>query len=151
MFTTHQKLRYLDSVWRSTFSEFRDYINGITDKSITIQDALDIIREARCLPKKQIAELFDALRKGMQPESPSLPFKKIKDREKQLLEQLAKYKKGIIDVENAYTKIAIGHFPPLQKGEKAKEVDINERSFYYWIEAAIAPLNDLLQMTMLAN
>jgi hypothetical protein len=164
MFTTHQKLRYLDSVWRSTFSEFRDYINGITDKSITIQDALDIIREARCLPKKylisegnnktvtvqdiaynnkQIAELFDALRKGMQPESPNLPFKKIKDREKQLLEQLAKYKKGIIDVENAYTKIAIGHFPPLQKGEKAKEVDINERSFYYWIEAAIAPLNDL--------
>src|ERR671932_897605 len=98
MYTTnHQKLQYLDSVWRSTFSEFRDYINGITDKSITIQDALDTIREARCLPKKylvsegnnnktitvqdialdnkQIAELFDALRKGMQPESLNLPFK----------------------------------------------------------------------------
>jgi hypothetical protein len=39
MSTHHQKFRYLDSVWRSTFSEFRDYINGITDKSITIQDA----------------------------------------------------------------------------------------------------------------
>ena len=83
--TNHQKFRYLDSVWRSTFSEFRDYINGITDKSITIQDALDTIREVKCLPKKylisegnnktitvqdiaynnkQIAELFSALRKG---------------------------------------------------------------------------------------
>jgi hypothetical protein len=142
MYTTHRrKLQYLDSVWRSTFSEFRDYINSITDKSTTIQDALDTIREARCLPKryiisegnnnktitvqdiaynnKQIAELFDALRKGMQPESPNLPFKR-KDREKQLLEQLAKYKKGKIDLENAHAKIAIGHFPPpLNTGEKA--------------------------------
>src|ERR671939_1568373 len=156
MSTTHyQKFRYLDSVWRSIFSEFRDYINGITDKSITIQEALDTIREVTCLPKKylisegnnnktitvqdiaynnkQIAELFDALRKGMQPESPNLPFKKIKVREKQLLEQLAKYKKGRIDLENAYAKIAIGHFPPLHSGEKAKEVDITERSFHYWI------------------
>ena len=140
LFTTnHQKFRYLDSVWRSTFSEFRDYINGITDKSITIQEALATVREVTCLPKKyylisegnkitiqdiaynntQIAELFDALRKGMQPESPNLPFK-IKDKEKQLLEQLAKYKKGKIDLENAHTKIAIGHFPPpLNTGEKA--------------------------------
>ena len=165
MFTTHhQKLQYLDSVWRSTFSEFRDYINGITDKSITVQEALDTIRESKCLPKKyliselnnktitvqeiaynntQIAELFDVLRKGMQPESPNLPFK-TKDREKQLLEQLAKYKKGRMDLENAHARIAIGHFPPLHTGEKAKEViSINERSFYFWIEAAIAPLSDL--------
>jgi hypothetical protein len=162
MCTFHQKFQYLDSVWRSTFSEFRDYINGITDKSITIQDALDTIREARCLPKKylisqenkkttvqdiaynnkQISELFDALRRGMQPESPNLPFK-AKDREKQLLDQLTKYKKGRIDLENAYTKIAIGHLPPIHIGEKAKEIGIDERSFYYWIEAAIAPLSDL--------
>jgi hypothetical protein len=55
MSTTHsQKFRYLDSVWRSTFSEFRDYINGITDKSITIQEALDTIREVSCLPKKYL-------------------------------------------------------------------------------------------------
>jgi hypothetical protein len=162
--THHQKFRYLDSVWRSTFSEFRDYINGITNKSITIQEALGTIREVKCLPKKyylinegnnnktitvqdisnnkQIAELFDALRKGMQPESPNLPFK-TKDREKQLLGQLAKYKKGRIDLANAHAKVAVGRFPPLQKCEKAKEVDINERSFYYWIEAAIAPLSDL--------
>jgi hypothetical protein len=167
----HQKFLCLDSVWRSTFSEFRDYINGITDESITIQEALDTIREVKCLPKKyyivvdegnktttvqdiaynnkQIAELFDALRKGMQPESPNLPFKKIKDREKQLLDQLAIYKKGKIDLENAHAKVAVGHFPPLllnnnnNNSEKAKEVSINERSFYYWIEAAIAPLSDL--------
>ncbi len=162
--THHQKFRYLDSVWRSTFSEFRDYINGITDKSITIQDALDTIREVKCLPKKyylnsegnnnktitvqeiahnnkQIAELFDALRKGMQPESPNLPFK-VKDREKQLLEQLAKYKKGRIDLANAHAKVVVGHFPSLRIGEKT-EVGINERSFYFWIEAAIAPLSDL--------
>jgi archaellum biogenesis ATPase FlaH len=50
--THHQKFRYLDSVWRSTFSEFRDYINGITNKSITIQEALGTIREVKCLPKK---------------------------------------------------------------------------------------------------
>jgi hypothetical protein len=64
---------------------FRDYKNCITDKSITIQDALDTIREARCLPKKylvsegnnktitvqdialdnkQIAKLFDALKRN---------------------------------------------------------------------------------------
>ena len=138
--TNHQKFRYLDSIWRSTFSEFRDYINGIIDKSITIQDALDTIREVKCLPKKylisevnnktitvqdiaynnkQIAELFSALRKGMQPESLNLPFK-TKDREKQLLDQLAKYKKGRINLENAHAKVAIGHFPALHIDEKGQ-------------------------------
>jgi hypothetical protein len=165
MTTQQEQHPYLDSVWRSTLPEFRDYINGIQDKSITIQEALGTIREVRCLPKKylivadevnkitivqdiayknrQIAELFTALRKGMQPESPNMPFRK-KDRERQLIDQLAKYKKGRIDLENAHAKVAVGHFPsPLNTNEKAKEVSINERSFYYWIEAAIAPLSDL--------
>jgi hypothetical protein len=151
--TQQRQYSYLDSVWRSTFSEFRDYINGITDKSITIQEALDIIREVKCLPKKylvgegnktvqdiayknkQITELFTALRKGMQPESLNLPFK-IKDREKQLIDQLAKYKKGRINLENAHAKVAVGH-------SYTVNVSIDERSFYYWIEAAIAPLSDL--------
>jgi hypothetical protein len=123
------------------------------DKSITIQEALDIIREVKCLPKKylvgegsktvqdiayknnQIAELFAALRKGMQPESLNLPFK-IKDRERQLINQLAKYKKGRIDLENAHAKVAVGHCYTVNDS-------IDERSFYYWIEAAIAPLSDL--------
>jgi hypothetical protein len=161
MVTTH-KPHYLDSVWRSTFFEFRDYVNGIADKSITVQEALDTVREVKCLPKKyyldseasktiqdiayknnEIAELFSTLRKGMQPESLNLPFK-IKDRENQLVDQLAKYKKGRIDLENTHAKVAIGHFPPSLNGrEKAREVSINERSFYYWIEAVIAPLSDL--------
>ena len=149
----HQKFIYLDSVWRSTFSEFRDYINGIPDKSITIQEALDTFREMKCLPKKylvvegnktiqdiayknkQISELFTALRRGMQPESLNLPFKK-KDREKQLVDRLAKYKKGRIDLENAHAKVAARHYYTVKNS-------INERSFHYWIEAAIAPLSDL--------
>jgi hypothetical protein len=52
--TRQRQYSYLDSVWRSTFSEFRDYINGITDKSITVQEALDTIREVKCLPKKYL-------------------------------------------------------------------------------------------------
>ena len=160
----HQReYSYLDSIWRSTFSEFRDYINGITDKSITIQKALDTIREVKCLPKKyyivdegnktivqdiaynnnQITDLFTALRKGIQAESLNLPFK-IKDREKQLIDQLTRYKKGRIDLENAHAKVAIGHFPLPQLNTSEKvNVSINERSYHYWIEAAIAPLSDL--------
>jgi hypothetical protein len=147
---------YLDSAWRSIFSEFKDYINSIAIKSITIQEALNTFREVQCLPKKyvviegkpvtvrdiayknkQITELFTALRKGMQPEALNLPFK-IKDREKQLVNQLRKYKKGKIDLENTHTKIAIGHC-----GIGVNPSSIDERSFYYWIEAAIAPLSDL--------
>jgi hypothetical protein len=111
------------------------YINseGNNNKTITVQEIAH--------NNKQIAELFGALRKGMQPESPNLPFK-VKDREKQLLEQLAKYKKGTIDLANAHAKVVVGHFPSLRIGEKT-EVGINERSFYFWIEAAIAPLSDL--------
>ena len=143
MVTTH-KPHFLDSVWRSTFLEFRDYVNGIADKSITVREALDTVREVKCLPKKyyldseasktvqdiayknnEIAELFSALRKGMQPESLNLPFK-IKDRENQLVDQLAKYKKGRIDLENAYAKVTIGHFPPSLNGrEKAREFRIS--------------------------
>jgi len=69
------------------------------------------------------------------PESPNLPFK-IKDREKQLIDQLAKYKKGRIDLENAHAKVAVGHCYTANDS-------IDERSFYYWIEAAIALLSDL--------
>jgi hypothetical protein len=160
--TTQQRYSYLDSVWRFTFSEFRDYINGIQDKSITIRRALDTFREVKCLPynlvgsvegstttvqdiaynNKQIEVLFTALRKGMQPESLILPYK-IKDREKQLVDQLAKYKKGRINLENAHAKVAVGHFLPLLYSSEKAKVGINERSFHYWIEAAIAPLSDL--------
>ena len=41
-----------DSVWRWVYSEFRDYINSITDKTISVERALDTIRELRGLPKE---------------------------------------------------------------------------------------------------
>ena len=127
---------------------------------MTIQEALDTLREVKCLPKKylisegnnktitvqdiaydnkQIVELFDALRKGMQPESLRLPFK-TKDREKQLIDQLAKYENGKIDLENTHAKVAIGHFPSqVDNSENAKEViSINESHF-------ITGLRQLLQ------
>ena len=69
-----------DSVWRWIYSEFREYINSITDKSITVERALNTIRELKCLPKEfrnktvqdiaykntEISRLFTILRKGMQ-------------------------------------------------------------------------------------
>ena len=153
---------YLDSVWRSINSEFINYINGITDKSMTIQKALRPYREVKCLPKKylviegnktvqdiayktkQITELFSALRKGMEPESVNLPFG-IKDRKNQLIEQLAKYKNGKIDLKNAHAEIAVGHYPSsaIKDRKLLDRISIHERVFYYWIEASIAPLSDM--------
>jgi hypothetical protein len=148
---------YSDSVWRSTFSEFRDYINGIVDKSITLRSALDTFREIKCLQKhyyyydtekryktvqdiaykhNQIKELFIALRKHMQPESLNLPFK-IKDREQQLIFQLAKYTKVGIDLKKAHAKVITGHYSGFDY-----ENNIDDRVFHYWIEVAIAPLTE---------
>ena len=139
-----------DSVWRWLYSEFRDYINSITDKTITIERALDTIRELKCLPKeyreyrsktvqdiafknKEIANLFTALRQGMQPETLKLPYK-IKDRERQLIDTLVEYTDGKIDITKAYAKVAVGHSPT----NINTKVDSNTRSFYYWLEVAIA-------------
>ena len=61
---------------------------------------------------------FTALRKRIQPDSLNLSFK-IKDRERLHVDQLAKYKKDRIDSENAYTKVVVQHFPPLNTNEKA--------------------------------
>jgi hypothetical protein len=154
-------ISYLDSVWRSILPEFREYINGIPDKSMTIQEALDPYREVKCLPKKyrvvrgnttvqdiayktkQIIELFTSLRKGMEPESLNLPFR-IRDRKNQLIEQLAIYKKGNIDRKNAYAEVAVGHYYPSSAVQNGKllldHVSVNERVFYYWVEAVIAPV-----------
>ena len=77
-------------------ANLENYINSITDKSITVERALNTIRELKCLPKEfrnktvqdiaykntEISKLFTILRKGMQPESLNLPYK-IKDRERQ--------------------------------------------------------------------
>ena len=41
-----------------------------------------------------------------------------------------------------HAKVVVQYFPPLNTNEKAK-VSVNERSFYYCIDAAIVPLSDL--------
>ena len=42
----------MDSIWRSTFSEFRKYTNGIRDKPTIIQIPLGTFREVKCLSMK---------------------------------------------------------------------------------------------------
>ena len=36
----------------TTFSEFRDYTNGVPDRSFTIQMPSETFREVKCLPMK---------------------------------------------------------------------------------------------------
>jgi hypothetical protein len=66
-----------DSIWYYTKSQFREFINTISDKKITVADALDTYREIRVLPKRLgnmtvqdlcnepnlIGDVYDALRK----------------------------------------------------------------------------------------
>jgi hypothetical protein len=141
-----------DSIWRWVYVEFRDYINSITNKSITIEHALNTLREVKWLPKeyrngktvediafknKEILDLFKALRNASQPESLNLGFK-IKDRERQLIDNLVSYTGGKIDISKAYARVIPEHSP---KDVKAV-VDDNSRSFYYWLEVAIAARSD---------
>ena len=126
-------------------------INSITDKSITVERALNTIRELKCLPKEfrnktgqdiaykntEISKLFTILRKGMQPESLNLPYK-IKDRERQLISNLVSHTDGKIDISKAYAKVVVGHSPK----NTGVEIDNNTRSFYYWLEVAIAAKSD---------
>ena len=83
-------------MWRSTFSEFRDYTNGIRDKLIIIQILLGTFREV-CLSIKyyfaveenvtfqditRISKLlsqFTVLSKGIRPEPLNLSLKREKD------------------------------------------------------------------------
>jgi hypothetical protein len=84
-------------MWRSTFSEFRDYTNGIRDKLIIMQILLGTFREAKCLSIKyyfavegnvtfqditRISKLlshFTVLSKGIRPEPLNLSLKREKD------------------------------------------------------------------------
>lgn len=141
-----------DSILRWVYTEFRDYINNITDKSVTIERALETLREHRWLPKEyrnnriiediavkggEIRKLFGALRNASQPESLNLPFK-IKDRERQLINNLVSYTGGNIDISKAYAKVVPEHSPQ----DIRATVDDNSRSFYYWLEVAIAARAD---------
>ena len=39
-----------DSIWYHNLGEFREFIKTITDKSMTVSDALVKFRELKCLP-----------------------------------------------------------------------------------------------------
>ena len=57
-----------DSVWYFKRGEFKNYIQGIADKSMLVPDAFATFRELKCLPKKfkqmtvqQVATILDSL------------------------------------------------------------------------------------------
>src|SRR5439155_26281652 len=106
-----------DSIYYHKPGHFREFIRVITDKSISVSEALATFREVKCLPNKfkqmtvhelskspvLIQELYETLRKRMQPESKyKLPYNKA-EREKQLIDNIAE--NYAIDKENAQAKV----------------------------------------------
>jgi hypothetical protein len=135
--------RYQDSIYYFKPGEFKNYIQGIADKSMFVSDALATFRELKCLPNKfkritvqqvvedprLIAEIYEALRK-MQPQSKyKLPYKK-EDRQVELIENIAENYN--IDKEHTQAKIVTGHHKDEDTG----------REFNYSLEVVIAPRKD---------
>ena len=98
-----------------------DYIRRIINKSITVSDAIATFREIKCLPgrfkqmtiqeladnPKVIQELYKVLKEGMQPESKSrLPYNK-EQRERELINNIAK--NYDVDIQKTKAKIITGH------------------------------------------
>jgi len=132
-----------DSIYYHKPGHFREFIRVITDKSISISEALATFREVKCLPNKfkhmtvhelskspvLIQELYETLRKRMQPESKyKLPYNKA-EREKQLIDNIAE--NYAIDKEKAQAKVITGH------------QNDGTREFNYALEVVIAPRTDL--------
>ena len=59
----------------------------------------------------------------------------MKDR---LISNLVSHTDGKIDISKAYAKVVVGHSPK----NTGVEIDNNTRSFYYWLEVAIAAKSD---------
>src|SRR5215472_11103726 len=129
-----------DSVWYFKRGEFKNYIQGIADKSMLVPDAFATFRELKCLAKKfkqmtvqqvaddpaLIGELYEGFRK-MQPQSQyKLSYKK-EDRQVELIENIAE--NYDIDKEHTQAKVVTGHH---------KEEDTG-REFNYSVEVVIAP------------
>jgi len=132
-----------DSIYYFKPGEFKNYFQGIDDKSMLVSDALATFRELKYLPNKfkqmtvqhvvddpsLIGEIYEGLRK-MQPQSKyKLPYKK-EDRQVELIENIAENYN--IDKEHTQTRIVTGHH---------KDEDIG-REFNYLLEAVIAPRKD---------
>jgi hypothetical protein len=134
---------YQDSVWYFKRDEFKNYIQGIADKSILVSDAFATFRELKRLPNKfkgmtvqqvaddptLIGELYEGLRK-MKPQSTyKLPYKK-EDRKVELIENIAENYN--IDKEHTQAKVVTRHH---KDGDTGGE-------FNYLLEVVIAPRKD---------
>jgi len=137
------KSEYHDSIYYFKRGEFKNYFQGIYDKSMWVSDALATFRELRYLPNKfkqmmvqqvvdspsLIGEIYEGLKK-MKPESKyKLPYKK-EDRQVELIENIAENYN--IDKEHTQTKIVTRHHKDEDTG----------REFNYLLEAVIAPRKD---------
>ncbi|MFZ0224422.1 MAG: Rieske 2Fe-2S domain-containing protein [Candidatus Nitrosopolaris sp.] len=134
---------YRDSIYYFKRGEFKNYFQGIDDKSMLVSDALATFRESRHLPNKfkqmtvqqvvddpeLIREIYERLRK-MQPQSKyKLPYKK-EERQVELIENIAENYN--IDKEHTQARIVTGHHQDEDTG----------REFNYLLEAVIAPRKD---------
>jgi hypothetical protein len=130
---------YRDSIYYFKRGEFKNYFQGIDDKSMLVPDALTTFRELKYLPNKfkqmtvqQVAddpsfdEIYEGLRK-MKPQSKYiLPYKK-EDRQVELIENIAKN----YDIDKGHTqaKIVTRHHEDEDTG----------REFNYLLEVVVAP------------
>jgi hypothetical protein len=134
-----------DSIYYYKRGEFKQYFRTITDQSILVSDALAGFREIKCLPKRLreltvlqvsddpelIAEVYQALIDGMQPESKyKLPYDK-EERQKEIVDSIAECYD--IDRKNTQCKVVTGYSKDDKTGQQ----------FPYAVEIAIAPRKDL--------
>jgi hypothetical protein len=137
------KFEYHDSIYYFKRGEFKNYFQGIYDKSMLISDALATFREVRYLPNKfkqmtvqqvaddpsLIGEIYEGLKK-MKPQSKyKLPYEK-EDRQLELIENVAENYN--IDKEHTEAKIVTTHHKDEDTG----------REFNYSIEVVMAPRKD---------
>jgi hypothetical protein len=138
---------FRDSIYYFKRGEFKNYFQGIYDKSMWVSDALATFREVRHLPNKfkqimvqqvvddpsLIGEIYEGLKK-MKPQSKyKLPFKK-EDRQVELIENIAENYN--IDKDHTQAKIVTG---------RHKDED-TDREFNYLLEAVIAPRKKIFKM-----
>ncbi len=137
------KFEYHDSIYYFKRGEFKNYFQGIYDKSMLVSDALATFREVRYLPNKfkqkmvqqvvddpsLIGQIYEGLKK-MKPQSQyKLAYKK-EDRQVELIENVAENYN--IDKKHTQAKIVTTHHKDEDTG----------REFNYSLEVVIAPRKD---------
>jgi len=135
----HDSIYYYKGV-----GEFRRFIQRIDNKQLSISEALGTFRETKCLSNEfkrmtiqnvtdkpeLILRLFEALHRGMEPESKfKLPYKKVV-REQELIKSLAETYP--IDMEKTKARIVTGHY----KNDRTRQ------EFNYALEVVIGPRTD---------